>query len=79
MRLVLLAVAVFMLLAVSGAENARAQEKDIELDSIVVEGKIMRPQAAYIIQRANVEFGIEAKKRSFVHKIESSIDEAPFK
>lgn len=58
------------------AVDARAQ--DLELDSIVVEGRILRPQAAYIIQRANVEFGIEAKKRSFVQKIEESLDETPF-
>ncbi len=55
-----------------------APAQDIELDSIVVEGRILRPQAAYSIQRANVEFGIEAKKRSFVGKIQLSIDEEPF-
>jgi hypothetical protein len=58
-----------------GAYKVSAQDN---LDSIVVEGRILRPQAAYIISRANVEFGIEAKRKNFVSKIESSIDEAPF-
>ncbi|MCC6157401.1 MAG: hypothetical protein IT350_05060 [Deltaproteobacteria bacterium] len=49
-----------------------------ELDSIVIEGRIMRPQASYIIQRANVDFGLNAKKRSFVNKIVQSIEDEPF-
>jgi hypothetical protein len=50
----------------------------IELDPIVVEGEIQRPEAAYIIQRAQLEFGMQAKKRSFLFRIEESIDGAPF-
>ncbi len=50
----------------------------IELDPMVVEGRIQRPEAAYIIQRAQLEFGMQAKKRSFLFKIEESIDGAPF-
>lgn len=50
----------------------------MELDPIVVEGQIQRPQAAYIIQRATMEFGLQAKRKSFVYLIESSIEEEPF-
>ncbi len=50
----------------------------MELDPIVVEGQIQRPQAAYIIQRATMEFGLQAKRMSFVNLIESSIEEEPF-
>ena len=78
MRLILISFFVFVALSVvAGAQKVYAQ--DTELDSIVVEGRILRPQAAYIIQRANVEFGIEAKRKSFVQKIEASVNEAPFK
>jgi hypothetical protein len=78
MKKILFLFSAFLLLScVIGTHKVYAQE--IEADSIVVEGRILRPQAAYIIQRANVEFGIEAKKRSFVQKIESSLDEPPFK
>jgi hypothetical protein len=48
------------------------------LDPIVVEGEIQRPEAAYIIQRAQLDFGIAAKRRSFIQKVSSSIDEPPF-
>lgn len=59
------------------ASAALAQETSAEA-SIVIEGRILRPQASYIIQRANIDFGIAVKKRSFVHKIGASINKAPF-
>jgi len=61
-----------------GAAPPAAAQGYIELDPIVVEGQIQRPEAAYIIQRAQLEFGMQAKKRSFVYKIEESIEAAPF-
>jgi len=60
------------LAAVAAAQNF------LELDPIVVEGEIQRPQAAYIIQRASLEFGLQAKKMSFIYLIEQSIELAPF-
>jgi len=78
MRLILLTFLAFLVLSVFlGAHKVYAQEN--ESDMIVVEGRILRPQAAYIIQRARADFGIEAKKRSFLPKIEASINEEPFK
>ena len=50
----------------------------IELDALIVQGQIQRPQAVYIIQRANLDFGAEAKRKSFVSKIRETIDEEPF-
>jgi hypothetical protein len=64
-------------LAWSTAREAAAQNY-IEMDPLVVEGQIQRPEAAYIIQRASLEFGMTAKKRSFIAKIEESINGAPF-
>ena len=55
------------------APHAFAQDI-MELDAIVVEGRIQRPQASYIIQRASLEFGVQAKRRSFVNKIVDSIE-----
>lgn len=73
---VLIGVSAFAVTLTVLATPVRAQEG--ELDSIVIEGRIMRPQASYIIQRANVDFGLNAKKRSFVNKIVQSIEEEPF-
>jgi hypothetical protein len=66
-----------VVLALGAIEKARA-DNYMELDPIVVEGQIQRPEAAYIIQRATLEFGMTAKKRSFIGKVKTSIDGAPF-
>lgn len=58
-------------------DTANAQAV-LELDAIVVEGRIQRPQASYIIKRATLDFGIQAKRKSFVKKIEATIDSEPF-
>ena len=55
-----------------------AQEDSGEYEPIVVEGRIQRPHAFYILQRASMEFGLQAKRRSFIAQIERSIDQAPF-
>lgn len=76
---VLMAVTALLLSAlVLGAPTLASAQAYIELDPIVVEGQIQRPEAAYIIQRAQLEFGMQAKKRSFLYKIEESIEAAPF-
>lgn len=75
--LFLLLAAGIMLLAfwsVGQAQDAGFEE----FEPIVVEGQIQRPHAFYIIRRAGMEFGIQAKKRSFIHMIEESIEGEPF-
>lgn len=58
--------------------EAQIRSAYIELDALIVEGQIQRPQAVYIIQRASLDFGAQAKRKSFVHKIKDSIFEDPF-
>ncbi|HPM78826.1 MAG TPA: hypothetical protein PK961_17175 [bacterium] len=77
MKAFTIAVVVLALLGGAFAGPALAQGF-MELDPIVVEGQIQRPQAAYIIQRATMEFGLQAKRMSFVNLIEHSIEEDPF-
>ncbi|MDP8222714.1 MAG: hypothetical protein P9L99_05085 [Candidatus Lernaella stagnicola] len=77
MRTILAALLITGLLVLALAPSVAAQGY-IELDPIVVEGRIQRPEAAYIIQRAQIEFGMQAKKRSFLSKVEESIDGGPF-
>ncbi len=69
---VIAAIAIVMFLQSAHAQN----EED---DSVIrIEGRILRPQASYIIQRANIDFGVGMKKKSFVDKIEMSLNEKPF-
>ncbi len=62
----------------SFAGIAAAQDAEEDDSTIVIEGRILRPQASYIIQRANVDFGASMKKKSFIYKIEASLDNKPF-
>ena len=77
MRKMLLSLLILAMLLAAFWSVAAAQGF-MELDPIVVEGQIQRPQAAYIIQRAGLEFGLQAKKMSFIALIEQSIEEEPF-
>jgi hypothetical protein len=71
----------FLLLAVLGlgaSEAAAQQRKKIVLGEITVEGRRQKPQAFYILQRQNLNFeGLELKK-SFVPRIEKSVERQPF-
>ena len=69
---------VALLLLGSVAGVAQAQKKKIVLGEITVEGRRQKPQAFYILQRQSLNFdGLELKK-SFVPKIEKSVDRQPF-
>ena len=71
-----LVVAVMLLLTMTG--TGLAQRKKIVLGEITVEGRRQKPQAFYILQRQSLNFdGLELKK-SFVPKIEKSVDKQPF-
>ena len=69
----LLVMACLLALVILSPGKANAQSV-LELDAIVVEGKIQRPQASYIIQRASLDFGMQAKRRSFINKIPETIE-----
>jgi hypothetical protein len=80
----------FLYLAAAGAlatltvpNAARAQEthkprKVLKLDVITVEGRIQKPQAFYILQRSNLNFGELEKAETFVPKIVQSVNQEPF-
>jgi len=65
------------------ARGARAQEqgkprKVLKLDVITVEGRIQKPQAFYILQRSNLNFGELEKSETFLPKIVQSVNQQPF-
>jgi hypothetical protein len=67
----------------AGAFGAQAQEshkprKVLKLDIITVEGRIQKPQAFYILQRSNLNFGELEKSETFVPKIVQSVNHDPF-
>ena len=65
------------------AGGAVAQEqgkprKVLKLDVITVEGRIQKPQAFYILQRSNLNFGELEKSETFLPKIIQSVNQQPF-
>ncbi|HUB09232.1 MAG TPA: hypothetical protein VMB50_19670 [Myxococcales bacterium] len=48
------------------------------MDVITVEGRIQKPQAFYILQRSNLNFGELEKTETFLPKIVQSVNHEPF-
>lgn len=72
-----IAAALLLVAAVAGTAAAQNRKK-IVLGEITVEGRRQKPQAFYILQRQSLNFeGLELKK-SFVPKIEKSVEREPF-
>ena len=70
--------AVVVALLLGSASIGWAERKKIVLGEITVEGRRQKPQAFYILQRQSLNFdGLELKK-SFVPKIEKSVEKQPF-
>jgi hypothetical protein len=72
-----------MLTVVGSLGSAVAQEqgkprKVLKLDVITVEGRIQKPQAFYILQRSNLNFGELEKTETFLPKIVQSVNQKPF-
>jgi len=60
------------------AGQAAPKKKVIRLETITVEGRIQKPQAFYILQRSNLNFGELEKNPSLLDKIVKSVDRDPF-
>lgn len=50
----------------------------LEFEAAVVEGRVQRPEAVYIIQRAGLDFASQIRKESFLKEITESIEKKPF-
>ena len=61
----------------NSANNGQKKKKVIRLDAITVEGRIQKPQAFYILQRSNLNFGELNRNESFLPKVEKSIEKDP--
>jgi hypothetical protein len=60
-----------------GQEQGKPR-KVLKLDVITVEGRIQKPQAFYILQRSNLNFGELEKTETFLPKIVQSVNQKPF-
>jgi hypothetical protein len=78
-RLSFVAALVIGLVAQLGAAAAQDKKKKvIRLEEIMVEGRIQKPQAIYILQRSILNFGELDRVESFLPKVSKSIEQDPF-
>ena len=50
----------------------------ITLEETVIEGRVQKPEAFYILQRSNLNYNALEPKKSFVPKILDSVKSKPF-
>jgi len=61
------------------AKKARkAPPRIVELEELVVEGRIQKPEVFYVLGRAETRYSGLTEKKSFVDRIKTSVDENPF-
>ncbi|GAB4291401.1 MAG: hypothetical protein Kow0090_04880 [Myxococcota bacterium] len=60
------------------AEAKPKQGKVIRLEALKIEGRIQKPEAFYILQRANLRHSGLEKPESFLPKIVESLESEPF-
>jgi hypothetical protein len=71
---------VALMLALVGKLQAQ-DDKDsnvIELEEMVVEGRVQKPNAFYILNRSNLGYEVFDLKTSFVQEIVKSVEEDEF-
>ena len=64
--------------AAAKAASTAKKRKVIRLEALTVEGRIQKPQAFYILQRSNLNFGELNRAESFLPKVEKALDKEPF-
>lgn len=60
------------------ATSAFAQQGVIDLEETVIQGRIQKPEAFYILQPANLDYEPFKEKPSFIPELVKSVDEDDF-
>ena len=76
--LTLVAVALTCPSALAGAPPRRGPPKVIELETMVIEGKVAKPQVFYVLGRSRIQYEGIKLQRSFVDRILDSAKRNPF-
>lgn len=74
----LLIAALLSLAPVAQAQKGRRQPKVIELEEIVIEGRVQKPNAFYILNRSNLGYEVLDLRTTFVREIIRSVQKEPF-
>ncbi|MGB8332553.1 MAG: hypothetical protein WCE62_20685 [Polyangiales bacterium] len=61
------------------AQGARKrQPRVIQLEEIVIEGRVQKPNAFYILNRSNLGYEVLELRTSFLRKVVRSVQKEPF-
>jgi hypothetical protein len=61
-----------------GQEKKKRQPRVIQLEEIVIEGRVQKPNAFYILNRSNLGYEVLELRTSFLREVVRSIQEEPF-
>ncbi len=75
--LALVFVAVSMTAALAQGGKKR-QARIIQLEEIVIEGRVQKPNAFYILNRSNLGYEVLELRTSFLRKVVRSVQKEPF-
>ena len=56
----------------------RRQPRVIQLEEIVIEGRVQKPNAFYILNRSNLGYEVLELRTSFLRKVVRSVQKEPF-
>ena len=74
--------ACLLLLAFSSAGFAQGAKKRqprvIQLEEIVIEGRVQKPNAFYILNRSNLGYEVLELRTSFLREVVKSVQKEPF-
>jgi hypothetical protein len=62
----------------TAAAKKEVPRKVLRLEELKVEGKIQKPQAMFLMPRANLNFGELDRSETLVNKVTRAVEKAPF-
>lgn len=61
-----------------GGDRKPGQRKVVRLEEMRVEGRVQKPQALFLMPRANVSSGEQSRSESFLGKTQDAVAKDPF-
>ncbi|MGB5701884.1 MAG: hypothetical protein WBM48_03625 [Polyangiales bacterium] len=61
-----------------GQQPKKRQPRVIQLEEIVIEGRVQKPNAFYILNRSNLGYEVLELRTSFLREVVKSVQEEPF-
>ena len=64
--------------ALGQGKKKKRQPRVIQLEEIVIEGRVQKPNAFYILNRSNLGYEVLKLRTSFLREVAKSVQEEPF-